>query len=70
MVELVAKLRNLGLLGTNLLYTTNGREYVTPEALQDEIITIVRKEQRVPLVRKGIRVYGGVVEWVDWLEYV
>ncbi|KAK2079684.1 hypothetical protein QBZ16_002079 [Prototheca wickerhamii] len=49
-VELVAKLRNLGLLGTNLLYTTNGREYVTPEALQDEIITIVRKEQRVPLI--------------------
>jgi len=36
-VELVAKLRALGLLGDELLHTVNGREYVTPERLRADI---------------------------------
>ena len=35
-VELVNKLKQLGLLGDELLYTTSGREYITRERLQEE----------------------------------
>jgi hypothetical protein len=38
-VELVAKLRGLGLLGDELLHTIDGREYVTPERLRADIAT-------------------------------
>eukprot|EP00887_Chlorella_sp_A99_P000841 scaffold5.g841.t1 len=36
-VELVSKLRQLGLLGDELLHTTNGREFITRERLQEEV---------------------------------
>ncbi|KAI3438673.1 hypothetical protein D9Q98_001094 [Chlorella vulgaris] len=50
-VELVNKLKNLGLLGDDLLYTTNGKEYVTTERVQAEVRAAVRAAGgRVPLV--------------------
>lgn len=50
-VELVSKLKALGLLGNDLLYTTNGREYVTRQALETEVEDLVHKEHRVSVVR-------------------
>lgn len=57
-VELVNKLKNLGLLGDDLLYTTNGKEYVTTQRVQAEVRAAVRAAGgRVPLVCEG---WGGV----------
>ena len=51
-VELVAKLRALGLLGDELLYTTNGKEYVTRQRAEAEVRAAVRAAGgRIPLVR-------------------
>ena len=36
-VDLIEKLKILGLLGDRLLHTTNGKEYITPERLLDEV---------------------------------
>lgn len=41
MVELVLKLQQLGLLGADLLYTVNGREYLTVDQLRSEVQTLV-----------------------------
>ncbi|KAL4425678.1 hypothetical protein ABPG75_009694 [Micractinium tetrahymenae] len=50
-VELVAKLKALGLLGEELLYTTNGKEYVTRERAVAEVKAAVRAAGgRIPLV--------------------
>ena len=37
MVELVNKLQELGLLGSDLLHSINGREYITPDCLCQEV---------------------------------
>jgi hypothetical protein len=59
-VELVNKLKNLGLLGDDLLYTTNGKEYVTTERVQAEVRAAVRAAGgRVPLVRQAWGCSGG-----------
>ena len=53
-VELVNKLKDLGLLGDDLLYTTNGKEYVTTERVHAEVRAAVRAAGgRVPLVRQA-----------------
>ena len=50
-VELVNKLKQLGLLGDDLLYTTNGKEYVTRERAEAEVRGAVRGAGgRIPLV--------------------
>ncbi len=41
MVELVLKLQQLGLLDTELLYTVNGREYLTIDQLRSEVQALV-----------------------------
>lgn len=51
-VELVSKLRQLGLLGDDLLHTSSGREYVTRERAAAEVRAAVRAAGgRIPLVR-------------------
>ena len=51
MVELVNKLKQLGLLGEELLYTSNGKEYVTRERAAAEARAAVRAAGgRIPLV--------------------
>src|SRR5690242_11398249 len=51
-VELVAKLKALGLLGDELLYTTNGKEYVTRERAAAEVRAAIQAAGgRIPLVR-------------------
>lgn len=55
-VELVVKLKALGLLGEELLYTTNGKEYVTRERAALEVGAAVRAAGgRIPLVRAAWR---------------
>jgi hypothetical protein len=50
-VELVAKLRQLGLLGDELLYTTNGKEYVTRDRAAMEVKAAMRAAGgRIPIV--------------------
>ena len=50
-VELVNKLKQLGLLGDELLHTTNGREYITREQVKVEVAEAVAEAGgRVPLV--------------------
>lgn len=59
MVELVVKLKALGLLGEELLYTTNGKEYVTRERAAAEVKAAVRAAGgRIPLVRPLPRTAG------------
>lgn len=36
-VDLIEKIKNLGILGDSLLHTTNGKEYVTTGRLVEEI---------------------------------
>ena len=51
-VELVAKLQALHLLGEQLLHTTNGREYLTASRLVGEVSDAVQScDGRCPLVR-------------------
>ena len=53
MVELVSKLQERGLLGRDLLHTINGREYLTPERLRDEVVDAVAAAGgRIALVRR------------------
>ncbi|GAX74437.1 hypothetical protein CEUSTIGMA_g1886.t1 [Chlamydomonas eustigma] len=50
-VELVIKLKQLGILGDDLLHTMNGREYVTTARLRKEVeIALSRSGGRLPLV--------------------
>ena len=54
-VELVNKLKQLGLLGDDLLYTTNGKEYVTRERAEAEVRVAVRAVGgRIPLVSERV----------------
>ncbi|EFN57486.1 hypothetical protein CHLNCDRAFT_143015 [Chlorella variabilis] len=54
-VELVNKLKQLGLLGDDLLYTSNGKEYVTRERVAAEVRAAVRAAGgRIPLVRRSL----------------
>lgn len=47
----MSKLRSLGLLGDDLLYTANGKEYVTRERAVAEVRAAVRAAGgRIPLV--------------------
>ena len=56
-IELVTKLKALGLLGEELLHTTNGREYLTRERLRAEVADAVDAAGgRLPLVRACARV--------------
>ncbi|CAI5970291.1 unnamed protein product [Closterium sp. NIES-65] len=52
-VELVSKLSAMGLLGDDLLYSLNGKEYITQERLQQEVEEEVRRRGRVSLVDLG-----------------
>ncbi|CAI5509562.1 unnamed protein product, partial [Closterium sp. Naga37s-1] len=52
-VELVSKLTAMGLLGDDLLYSLNGKEYITQERLQQELEEEVRRRGRVSLVDLG-----------------
>ena len=50
-VELINKLQKLGLLGDGLLHTVDGREYLTPEHLQQQIVEAVEESGgRIALV--------------------
>ncbi|GAB4816872.1 hypothetical protein N2152v2_003918 [Parachlorella kessleri] len=50
-VELVNKLKQLGLLGDDLLHTTNGKEYITREQVAREVKqAVVEAGGRIPLV--------------------
>ncbi len=52
-MELVNKLKQLGLLGDDLLHTSNGREYITKEQLQAEVKdAVLAAGGRLPLVGK------------------
>lgn len=57
MVELINKLQQLGLLGDGLLHTVNGREYVTPEHLRQEVVQAVKQSDgRIALVGLSLTV--------------
>ena len=50
-VELINKLQKLGLLGDGLLHSIDGREYLTPEHLRQEILDAVMESGgRIALV--------------------
>ncbi|KFM27198.1 E3 UFM1-protein ligase 1-like protein [Auxenochlorella protothecoides] len=49
-VELVNKLKGMGLIGDDLLHTSNGREYITRDALTRKVLSTARASRRVPLV--------------------
>ena len=54
-VELVSKLQERGLLGQDLLHTINGREYLTPERLREEIVdAIADAGGRIALARSSL----------------
>lgn len=51
-MELVLKLQQMGLLDTELLYTINGREYLTIDQLRTEVQSLVRAAGgRIAVVR-------------------
>ena len=51
-VELINKLQKLGLLSDGLLHTLDGREYLTTEHLQQQILEVVEESRgRIALVR-------------------
>lgn len=51
-VELVNKLKQLGILGDDLLYTTNGLDYITTDRLREEMKqALASSGGRLPLVR-------------------
>ncbi len=50
-MELINKLQKLGLLSDGLLHTVDGREYLTPEHLQKQILEAVEESGgRIALV--------------------
>lgn len=49
-VELVLKLQQLQIIDFELLHTTSGKEYITPEQLRSEIETEINKRGRVSLI--------------------
>ena len=50
-IELVTKLRQLGFIGDDLLHTINGREFITRDKLQEEVISAIDAAGgRLPLV--------------------
>ncbi|XP_027087980.1 E3 UFM1-protein ligase 1 homolog isoform X1 [Coffea arabica] len=49
-VELVQKLQQLGIIDFDLLHTTSGKEYITPEQLRKEMAAEIRKLGRVSLI--------------------
>lgn len=51
-VELVNKLKQLGILGDELLYTTNGLDYITTDRLREEMKeALTTSGGRLPLVK-------------------
>lgn len=51
-VELVLKLQQMGLLDTELLYTVNGREYLTIDQLRTEVQSLIKAAGgRIAVVR-------------------
>ena len=61
-MELVNKLKQLGLLGDELLHTTNGKEYITKEQVAREVKQAVAEAGgRIPLVSMAcsIALQGG-----------
>ncbi|KAL0436523.1 UNVERIFIED_CONTAM: E3 UFM1-protein ligase 1 [Sesamum radiatum] len=49
-VELVQKLQELQIIDFDLLHTTSGKEYITPEQLRSEIVSEINKRGRVSLI--------------------
>ncbi|XP_073014815.1 E3 UFM1-protein ligase 1 homolog [Primulina eburnea] len=49
-VELVQKLQLLQIIDFDLLHTTSGKEYITPEQLRNEILSEIDKRGRVSLI--------------------
>ncbi|KAK4492027.1 hypothetical protein RD792_002817 [Penstemon davidsonii] len=49
-VELVHKLHQLQIIDFDLLHTTSGKEYITPEQLRNEIVIEINKQGRVSLI--------------------
>lgn len=50
-VELIIKLKELGFIGSELLHTTNGKEYVTKGQLEKELHKVLEEQGgRLPLV--------------------
>ncbi|CAI9105271.1 OLC1v1004161C1 [Oldenlandia corymbosa var. corymbosa] len=49
-VELVQKLQQLGIIDFDLLHTTSGKEYITPEQLRKEIGEEIKKLGRVSVI--------------------
>ncbi|KAL3850723.1 hypothetical protein ACJIZ3_012605 [Penstemon smallii] len=49
-VELVHKLHQLQIIDFDLLHTTSGKEYITPEQLRNEILIEINKKGRVSLI--------------------
>ncbi|KAL7115621.1 hypothetical protein ACP275_04G193700 [Erythranthe tilingii] len=49
-VELVQKLQQLQIIDFDLLYTTSGKEYITPEQLRSEIVSEINKRGRASLI--------------------
>ncbi|GAQ86755.1 E3 UFM1-protein ligase 1 homolog [Klebsormidium nitens] len=49
-IELVNKLKQLGLLGDDLLHTVNGKEYITVNQLRKEMASEVHRQGRISLV--------------------
>ncbi|GER44851.1 E3 UFM1-protein ligase 1 homolog [Striga asiatica] len=49
-VELVQKLQQLQIIDFDLLHTTSGKEYITPEQLRSEIVSEINRRGRVSLI--------------------
>ncbi|CAA7389558.1 unnamed protein product [Spirodela intermedia] len=49
-VELVAKLQELGFINFDLLHTVSGKEYITPDQLRFEMAAEIEKSGRVSLI--------------------
>lgn len=49
-VELVQKLQLLQIIDFDLLHTTSGKEYITPEQLRNEILSEINQRGRVSLI--------------------
>ncbi len=67
-VELINKLQKLGLLGDGLLHSIDGREYLTPEHLRQEILDAVEESGgRIALVSAHTcMMYRGLAADQQW----